>query len=108
MANLLIPLYFQADPVTVSADDATYTVVSSQVKLGTSVDLTLDDAEKVGTFVSFLCTNSATDATVTFGTAAGGASFDKITFAATGDSAGCIWAEDGWRVVSLHGTASIA
>jgi len=108
MADLLIPLYFQADPVTVSADDATYTVVSSQVNLGTGVDLTLDDAEKVGTFVSFLCTDSTANATVTFGTAAGGTSFDKITFAATGDSAECIWAEDGWRVVSLHGTAAIA
>lgn len=108
MANLIFPLYFDADPVTVTADDADYTVASSQINLGTGVDLTINDAEKVGTFVNFICTNSTTDATVTFATAAGGASFNKITFAANGDSAECMWTPEGWRVVALHQTASIA
>ena len=107
MAELVLPLYFQANPDTPAADDTTYEVVSSHVNLGSGIDLTLDDSVKVGTFVNFLCTNSGTDATVTFGTAAGGSSFDKITFAATGDSAQCMFFPDGWRCVGLQGTASL-
>ena len=95
MAEMVLPLYFQANPDTPAADDATYEVVSSHVNLGSGIDLTLDDAEKVGTFVNFLCTNSTADATVTFTTAAGGASFNVITFAATGDSAQCMFFPDG-------------
>ena len=104
---MIFPLYFDADPVSVTADDATYTVVSSSVNLATGVDLTLDDAEKVGTCVNFYCSNSATDATVTFTTAAGGAGKDVITFATTGDTAECIWTKNGWRAVRLEG-ATIA
>jgi|DEB0MinimDraft_6_1074348.scaffolds.fasta_scaffold68017_1 hypothetical protein len=107
MADLIIPLYIQANPDTPASDDSAYEVVSSHVNLGSGIDLTLDDAAKVGTFVNFLCTNSTVDATVTFGTAAGGASNDKITFAATGDSAQCIYFPDGWRCVGLQGTASL-
>ena len=94
MAELVLPLYFQANPDTPAADDTTYEVVSSHVNLGSGIDLTLDDAVKVGTFVNFLCTNSGTDATVTFGTA-------------TGDSAQCMFFPDGWRCVGLQGTASL-
>ena len=107
MADRIIPLYFQANPDTPGADDTTYEVISSHVNLGSGIDLTLDNATKVGTFVNFLCTNSGTDATVTFTTSAGGASFDKITFAGTGDSAQCMYFEDGWRCVGLQGTASL-
>jgi len=105
---MVFPLYFQANPDTPAADDAEYEVISSHVNLSSGIDLVLKDAEKVGTFVNFLCTNSATDATVEFTTAAGGGSFDKITFAATGDSAQCMYFEDGWRCVGLQGTAAIA
>jgi len=107
MADLVFPLYLQANPDTPSADDTTYEVISSHVNLGSGIDLTLDDAAVVGTFVNFLCTDSATDATVTFTTPAGGSSFDKITFAATGDSAQAMYFEDGWRCVGLQGTASL-
>lgn len=99
----IFPIYLDADPVTVSADDATYTVVSSSVTLGSGVDLTLDDANVVGLCVNFYCSDSTVDATVTFTTAAGGTTKDKITFGSTGDKAECIWTEAGWRVVRLEG-----
>lgn len=106
MANRILPLYFDANPDT-PATNASYDVISSHVNLATDVDLVLNDAAKVGTFVNFLCTDSTADATVTFSTAAGGASFNVITFPATGDSAQCMFFEDGWRCVGLQGTASI-
>lgn len=106
MANLILPLYLDANPDT-PATNTSYDVTSSHVNLATDVDLALNDAAKVGTFVNFLCTDSTADATVTFTTAAGGASFNVITFAETGDSAQCMFFEDGWRCVGLQGTASI-
>lgn len=99
----IFPVYLNADPVAVTADDTTYTVVSSSVTLGSGVDLTLDDADIVGLCVNFNCPDSTIDATVTFSTAAGGASKDKITFGANGNRATVIWTEEGWRVVNLEG-----
>ena len=101
----IFPIYLDAAPVTVDADDATYTVTSSRVLLdgGASCDLTLDNAADVGTFVRFECTDSTVDPTVTFTNAADGASYDVITFATAGDSADCMFFEGGWRVVALNG-----
>ena len=109
MAKHVFPLYLDAAAVTVSADDPTNEVVSSKVILNgaASCDLTLDDAAEVGTFVRFECSDSTVDPTVTFTTAADGASNDVITFASAGDSADCIFFEDGWRAVALDG-ATIA
>ena len=101
----IFPLYLDAAPVTVDADDTSYTVTSSRVILdgGASCDLTLDDAEEIGTFVRFECTDSTVDPTVTFSTAADGSSYDVITFGTAGDSADCMFFDGGWRVVALDG-----
>lgn len=107
---MIFPLYFDADPIVKTADDADFTAATSSVELdGTSatVDIALNDAVKVGTCVNFHCTNAANAVTVTFDTSAGGASRNKITFAA-GVSASCLWVGDaGWRVVQIDGAESV-
>lgn len=103
----IFPIYFDADPVTLSADQTSYNAASSHIRLGSGVDVTLNDAVSVGTCINFFCTDSTTDATVTFVTPAGGASKKKLTFAANNDAATVIWTANGWRVVNMTATTSI-
>ena len=104
----IFPIYFDAEPVILTADQTTYKATSSHIRLGTGVDIvSLLDADDIGTCIHFICTDSTTDATVIFATAAGGASKKKLTFAATSDGATVIWTPTGWRVVSMTGTTSI-
>ena len=105
VSTSIFPLYLDAAPVTVDADDSTYEVVSSRVILdgGASCDLSLDDAAEIGTFVRFECTDSTVDPTVTLRNNEDGASNDVITFATAGDSADCMFFDGGWRVVALNG-----
>lgn len=107
---MIFPLYFDADPIVKSADDSDFTAATSSVELdgsGGSVDITLNDAEKVGTLIHFYCSNASTNPTVTLKNAAGGTDRDVITFTSAGVAADCIWTEDGWRVVALDAAESV-
>ena len=103
----IFPIFFDAEPVALSADQTSYNAASSHIRLGTGVDVTLNDAVSVGTCINFFCTDSTADATVTFVTPAGGASKKKLTFAASYDAATVIWTANGWRVVNMTATTSI-
>jgi len=103
--QVIFPLYLDAAPVTVDADDNSYDLTSSRVILdgGASCDLILNDPDKIGTFVRFECTDSTVDPTVQLRNPIDGAAYNVITFGAAGDSADCIFFEGGWRVVALKG-----
>ena len=103
----VFPLYLDAAAVTLSADDADYTVTSSRVILDGSsatVNVVVDDlnTKEVGTVVVFECTNASQDVTVTLSNPADGTSLDKATFAAN-EEATCMYFDGGWRWVALNG-----
>ena len=103
----IFPIYFDAEPVTLSTDQASYNAASSHIRLGSGVDVTLNDAVSVGTCINFISTDSTTAPTVTFVTAAGGATKKKLTFVTAYDTATVIWTANGWRVVNRTTTTSI-
>lgn len=108
---MIFPLYFDADPIVKDGDDADFTATSSSVELdgsSASVDITLNDAEKVGTLIHFYCSSQTnSNPTVTLKTAAGGADRNVITFTSAGVAADCMWTEDGWRVIALDAAESV-
>ena len=102
----VFPLYLDAAAEAVTADDTTYEVVSSRVTLnGTaSCDITLDDADRVGVVVRFEAVTSVSNPpTVQFTTDADADA--TITFNTVGDTATCMFFEDGWRVIANDGCA---
>jgi len=105
---MIFPLYFDADPVVLTEAQTSYVPTTSSVELDASLgtfDVALQDAEKVGTMVYFMCTTGNAP-TVTFATSAGGADRDKITFT-NATAAACLWTESGWRAVSVYGPETI-
>jgi hypothetical protein len=104
---MIFPLYFEAAPVTVSATNNDYIATSSLVFLGSGVGITLKDAEDVGTTVTFYCTTSTTDATVTLGTKVSD-SYDLITLAGNLSSATVMWTPNGWNVISISGETTLS
>ena len=104
---MILPIYFEAAPATVSADDSNYTATSSLVFLGSGVDITLKDSEKVGTTVTFFCTTSTVDAVVTLTTKVS-TSYDVINLAGNLSSVTVMWTPDGWNVINLSGQVTFA
>jgi len=103
----VFPLYLDAAPVTLTANDSTYDVVSSRVILdGTSatVQIRFNNTTDVdhGTVVQFECTNAANTVTVQIEPEADGASSDLATFAAN-EQATAMYFDGGWRWVALYG-----
>lgn len=105
---MIFPLYFDADPVELTSAQTSYVPTTSSVELNATTgtfDVALQDAEKVGTMIWFMCT-STNSPTVTFATSAGGAGRDKITFG-NANAAACMWTESGWRVIRVYGDEGI-
>jgi hypothetical protein len=103
---MIFPVYFEAAPAVVTQDNSDYTATSSFVYLGSGVDVTLNDAEKVGTTVTFYCLNSDANATVVFATPLS-TSFDTISLADNYTSATVMWTPSGWTVINLGGNATL-
>lgn len=105
---MIFPLYFDADPVVLTSAQSSYVPTTSSVELDASLgtfNVDLQDAEKVGTVVYFMCTTSNSP-TVTFATSAGGTGRDVITFGSA-TAVACLWTENGWRAVNVYGAESI-
>ena len=106
----VFPLYLDASPVTLNADNTDFTATTSRVILdGTaSCDIQLNDADEIGTLVRFEHRdNSSNNPTVLFKTSATGTSLDTLTFSTLLDAATVIYFEEGWRVVEMTGTTTL-
>jgi hypothetical protein len=104
---MIFPIYFEAAPAVVTADNTSYTATSSFVTLSSGVDISLNDAEKVGTVVTFYCPDSTVNAIVTLKTKVS-TSYDVLTLADDKSAVTVMWTPDGWNLIGISGGVTVA